>query len=387
MENLPVDGLIVIDDEAAFGEFVGKVATSAGYAATVTGNPGEFRRALGENSPCVIVMDLHMPEMDGFEILRELSDKKSPAKLIVVSGIADPRILETAHRFGREMGLTMAGVLAKPVRAADLKTMLVDLREQTEETTTAGLHEAIARDRLFLEYQPKIDIRTRKLVGVEALVRWRGQSGKIIPPDAFIPLAESSGLIDDLTYWTIDRAFRQRRAWQEKALDLRIAINFSTKSIHDNRLPNLLADKCRELDIPPGAITIELTETASTWDVANLMEVLGRLRIKGFHLSLDDFGTGYSAIIQLVKLPFSELKVDKSFVSEMDRDRGAAIVVKAIIDVGHALGLSVIAEGVEKESQFKMLVDYGCDIVQGFYFFRPMGAGRIESLAGIFDYG
>ena len=382
-----MDRLIVIDDEAAFGEFVGKVATSAGYAATVTGSVGEFRRAFGENQPAVIVMDLQMPEIDGFELLRELSEKASKAKLIMVSGVADPRTLETARRFGRELGLAMAGVLAKPVRAADLKAVLVGLRESAEETTVEGLREAIANDRLFLEYQPKIDIRTRKLVGVEALVRWRGQSGRVIPPDAFIPLAEKSELIDDLTLWTVNHAFRQRRAWQEKALDLQVAINVSAKNIHDHRLPDLLGGKCRELGISPGAITIELTETASTWDVASLMEVLGRFRIKGFHLSLDDFGTGYSAIAQLVKLPFSELKVDKSFVSEMDRVRDAAIVVKAIIDVGHALGLSVVAEGVEKEIQLKMLAEYGCDIAQGFYFFRPMEAGRIEALAGMFDNG
>ena len=382
-----MDRLIVIDDDRAFGEFVNKVATGAGYAATVTDSAGEFRLALGENPPAVIVMDLHMPEIDGFELLRELSEKESKAKLVIVSGVADPRTLETARRFGRELGLAMAGVLAKPVRASDLKAVLVGLRESAEEMTVDGLREAIANDRLFLEYQPKIDIRTRKLSGVEALVRWRGQSGRIIPPDAFIPLAENSGLIDDLTLWTIDRALRQRRAWQDKALDLRVAVNISAKNIHDHRLPDQLCDKCRELGVPPEAITIELTETASMWDVATLMEVLGRFRIKGFHLSIDDFGTGYSSIAQLVKLPFSELKVDKSFVSEMDRVRDAAIVAKAIIDLGHNLGLAVVAEGVEKESQLKMLAEYGCDMAQGFYFFRPMDAGRIEALANIFDKG
>jgi EAL domain-containing protein (putative c-di-GMP-specific phosphodiesterase class I) len=382
-----MDRLIVIDDEAAFGEFVGKVAAAAGYAPTVTGSAGEFRRALDDQPPAVIVMDLHMPEVDGFELLRELSDKESKAKLIVVSGMADPRTLETASRFGREMGLTMAGALAKPVRVADLKAVLLGLRESEEVVTAEGLRQAIAADRLFLEYQPKIDIRTRKLVGVEALVRWHGHNGGVIMPDAFIPLAESSGLIDDLTYWTVDRAFRQRRAWLDRGLDLGIAVNISAKNIHDHRMPDLFGDKCREIGIPSGGITIELTETASTWDVATLMEVLGRFRIKGFHLALDDFGTGYSAIAQLVKLPFSELKVDKSFVSEMDRARDAAIVVKAIIDVGHNLGLSVVAEGVESETQLKMLAGYGCDIAQGFYFFRPMEAGRIEALAGMFDQG
>lgn len=380
-----MDRLIVIDDDRAFGEFVNKVAMGAGYAVTVTDRIGEFRRVLGENPPAVIVMDLQMPEVDGFELLRELSKMQSKAKLIVVSGVADPRTLETAGRFGRELGLAMAGVMGKPVRASDLKAVLIGLRESAEKATVDGLREAIVNDRLFLEYQPKIDIRTRKLVGVEALVRWRGEFGRIIPPDTFIPLAENSGLIDDLTLWTIDRALKQRRAWQEKAFDLKIAINISAKNIHDRRLPDLLGDKCRELGVPPEAITIELTETASMGDVATLLEVLGRFRIKGFHLSIDDFGTGYSAIAQLVKLPFSELKVDKSFVSEMDRIRDAAIVTKAIIDVGHNLGLVVVAEGVETEVQFKMLAEYGCDTAQGFYFFRPMEADRMETLAGMFD--
>src|SRR3989338_1844580 len=129
-----MDRLIVIDDDRAFGEFVNKVATGAGYAASVTDSAGEFRLALGENPPAVIVMDLHMPEIDGFELLRELSEKESKAKLVIVSGVADPRTLETARRFGREMGLTMAEVMAKPVRASDLKAALIGLREPAEET-------------------------------------------------------------------------------------------------------------------------------------------------------------------------------------------------------------------------------------------------------------
>ncbi len=382
-----MNNLIVIDDETAFGEFVGKVAASAGYAPTVTGNPGDFRRALDQSPPAVIVMDLQMPEVDGFELLRELSQRKCKAKLIVVSGMTDPRTLETAGRFGRELGLAVAGVMAKPVRAPELKAALVGLRESEGGTSADNLRAAIANDRLFLEYQPKVDIRTCKLVGVEALVRWRDESGRVIPPDVFIPLAEETGLIDDVTAWTFDRALRQWLAWKEKGFEFRIAVNVSARNIHDPRLPDRLGDKCRKLKVPAGAITIELTETASMRDTATLLEVLGRFRIKGFHLSIDDFGTGYSSIAQLVKLPFSELKVDKSFVSEMDRIRDAAIVAKAIIDVGHNLGLTVVAEGVENENQLKMLADYGCDTAQGFYFFRPMEADRIETLAGMFDSG
>ncbi len=376
--------LIVIDDERSFGDFVGKVAAAAGYEATVTDTIGDFRRAVEEESPSVIVMDLQMPEMDGFELLRELGQNRNKASMIIVSGAVDARTMETARRLGKELGLTMAGILEKPVRAPDLQSLLAGLNGSAEGITPDSLRAAIAADRLFLAYQPKIDLRTKKMAGVEALVRWRDESGKTIYPDAFIPLAEKHDLIDDLTLWVVDHAFRQGGQWRTKGLDLKIAVNISAKNIHDNTLPDLLEAKCREADLPPHSVTLELTETASMQNATMLMEVLGRFRVKGFNLSIDDFGTGYSSVVQLVRLPFSELKVDKSFVMEIDRVRDSAIVAKTIIDMGHNLGLSVVAEGVEKESALKMLCEYGCDLAQGKYFFMPMDAGRIEAQAALF---
>ncbi|MEK7820559.1 MAG: EAL domain-containing response regulator [Pseudomonadota bacterium] len=379
--------LVVIDDERSFGDFVGRVAAAAGYEATVTNTAGEFRRAVEKEAPSVIVMDLQMPETDGFELLRELGDSHNKANMIIVSGAVDSRTMETARRLGKELGLTMAGILEKPVRALDLQSLLAGLNGSAKAITPDSLRAAIANDRLFLAYQPKIDLRTKRLAGVEALVRWRDESGKTIYPDAFIPLAERHNLIDDLTLWVVDRAFRQGGQWRAKGLDLKIAVNISAKNIHDHNLPDLLEAKCREADLPSNSVTLELTETASMQNATMLLEVLGRFRVKGFNLSIDDFGTGYSSVVQLVRLPFSELKVDKSFVMEMDRVKDSAIVAKTIIDMGHNLGLSVVAEGVEKESALKMLCEYGCDFAQGRYFFMPMDAGRVEAHAALFAKG
>ncbi|CAK0768120.1 diguanylate cyclase [uncultured Gammaproteobacteria bacterium] len=293
-----------------------------------------------------------------------------------------------ASRFGGELGLAMAGELHKPIRAVALKTLLAGLRGSVDviaaETvadpvTPETLAKAIAAGRLFLMYQPQVTIPGRRIVGVEALVRWRTASGRVIGPDNFIPLAERSGLIDNLTAWVIDAAVQQAGRWRAEGRDFKVSVNLSARNIHDRHLPDLLAARCRREGVPPEGLVLELTETATMQDAAMLMEVLGRFRLKGFPLSIDDFGTGYSSIAQLLRLPFSELKVDKSFVMSMDRTRESAVVTRTIIDMAHHLGLPVIAEGVETEEAFTLLSEFGCDFAQGYLVSRPVGA---EVIAG-----
>jgi EAL domain-containing protein (putative c-di-GMP-specific phosphodiesterase class I) len=343
-------------------------------------NVTEYHRACAEKFPFVLVVDLQMPDMDGLEILRELAQRKCSSKIVVVSGM-DRRLLDTARRLGTELGLRMAGALEKPVRAAALKDMLSSIRLSDGELTASALSDGIAAGRLMLVYQPKVDIITRQVVGVEALARLRDERGRIIPPDVFIPLAERTDLIDPLTNWVAEHAIDQAGRWRRAGMSLQVAVNLSAKNIHDRQLPDLIATKCRMAEVPPETITLELTETAAMQDVATLLEVLGRFRLKGFHLSIDDFGTGYSSIAQLMKLPFTELKIDKSFVTEMDRARDAAIVTKTIIDLARNLGLATVAEGVEGEAALGMLTEFGCEVAQGYLFSRPVEADAIGTAA------
>ena len=375
-----MNSLLVIDDERAFGAFVVKVATQVGFDATATDNAAEFRRLLAEAMPTVVVLDLQIPDVDGLELLRELGERHCRAKIVLISGM-DARVLDSARRLGGELGLTMASPIQKPIRAAALAQVLASLCDASNELTVASLSQAISEDRLFLVYQPKVEVKTRRLVGVEALVRLKAEDGSVVPPDDFIPLAEQSGLIDRLTERVIDLALPQAAAWHAKGVELQVAVNLSARNIHDRQLPDTLAGKCKANGVPPGTITLELTETTFTADGIILLEVLGRLRLKGFHLSIDDFGIGYSSIAQLLRLPFSELKVDQSFVVKMDRVRESRVVTKTIIDMAHNLGLSAVAEGVETEPVMQLLAEFGCDIAQGYLFSKPVDAARIQSLA------
>lgn len=372
--------LLIIDDEPDFGEFVARVAEAAGFEAVVTDNVKDFRREAKARHPAVVIMDLQMPDVDGIELLREMRGYCADADIILASGM-DTRVLDMTVRLGKALGLRMARSVQKPVRVAELKALLIGLHRPADNVTPSALQEAIQSDRLFLAFQPKHDAMTHRMTGVEALVRWKDPLGRVIFPDAFIPVAEEFELMGPLTRWVAAHAIDQAGIWRAKGLCLDIALNVSGVNMREGDLPDFLADRCRSAGVPTQTVTLELTETASAQDGTKLMEILGRFRLKDFNLAIDDFGTGYSSISQLVRLPFSELKVDKSFVMAMDRETDSAIVAKAVIELGHSLNLKVTAEGVETESALKTLQSYGCDVVQGYYFSKPVPEGEIEAQA------
>ena len=377
-----MNSLVVVDDERAFAEFVAAAASAVGYEVTVANSVDAFRRIVEDHWPSVLVTDLQMPGCDGIELIRELGERGCSSKIILLSG-TDARVLDTAFRLGSAVGLSMAARFSKPVRARVLKEILDELRDRAMEPTAEALAAAIDAGDLFLLYQPKIAIPSKRMIGVEALVRWKLNTGRVIPPASFIPLAESSGLIDRLTWWVVKAAFQQASAWHRTGLDIELAVNLSAINIHDRHLPDGLVELSAREGVEPERVTLELTETASNQDLVTLLEVLGRFRLKGFRLSIDDFGTGYSSVAQLLRLPFSELKIDKSFVTEMDRVPEAAIVARTLIHMAHDLGLRATAEGVERLPCLQMLSECGCDIAQGYLFSKPVNAAAIAALAKV----
>ncbi len=237
----------------------------------------------------------------------------------------------------------------------------------------AALASAIETGALSLVYQPKILLAPRTLAGVEALARWRHPEHGNIPPSDFIPLAETSGLIDPLTSWVAATAARDWTNWTQRGLTTNIAINASAKSLDRLDFPDTIERICQQHGMPCEQIVIELTESIhGGW--IELMDTLTRFRIKGFSISLDDFGTGYSSMVQILRAPFSELKIDKSIVTNADTSKDRRIILKAIIDMAHNLGLPTVAEGVETEAVALLLADLGCDMAQGYYFAPPMPA-------------
>ena len=237
------------------------------------------------------------------------------------------------------------------------------------------LSHAIQANILETYYQPKIIIDTGQIASVEVLLRWQ-QDGKFIPPMEFIPIAEQTGLIHKLDMWVLNNALHEYAKWRQDNINISFAINLSTRSLHDRKLPNQLATLMDVLNIPPTNLTLEITESAIMTDPVLAKHILGLLDNMGIQLSIDDFGTGYSSLAYLKQLPVDELKIDRGFVMNMLNDRDDAVIVRATIDLAHNLGLRVVAEGVESEEIMDKLKLYECDLAQGYGICKPLPASE-----------
>jgi len=239
------------------------------------------------------------------------------------------------------------------------------------EAIEAALRRAIDDGTIGLAYQPKLDIPTGRVTGVEALARWSDARLGRQDPAVFIPIAEEKGLIGAITEAGIKAALGQWLAWREQGIVLDIAYNISPTLLGDLDFPDRLQGWCHEAGVPAEHLTLELTEGA-TQHVVHLMDTLTRLRIKGIRAAIDDFGTGYSSLLQLRQLPFNELKIDKWFVTDSTRSPDSALIIHSIIDLAHGLGMSVTAEGVASDVEYDLLARYGCDRAQGSLISMPM---------------
>lgn len=248
--------------------------------------------------------------------------------------------------------------------------------KRDEKLLLDSLERALGTSALRLVYQPKVDAADGRLVRVEALVRWTHEELGPVPPSRFVPLAEEHGLIDQLTQWALRTALRQWRDWRGEGLDTSVAVNISALSLQHLDFPDLVERLCRALDVPTDRLVLELTEGA-TQPLIKLMDTLTRFRIKGVGLAIDDFGTGFSGLIQLRRLPFSELKIDRQFVTDLPRSKDDEVIVRSVIELAHGLGLLVTAEGVETVEQLARLRDLGCDLVQGYLLAHPLEAKEL----------
>ncbi len=230
---------------------------------------------------------------------------------------------------------------------------------------------------LELHYQPKVNSRTGAITGAEALLRWHHPTRGAVSPVVFVPVAERFGLIDALGQWVIEAACRQVRTWQEQGLTLNVAINLSVHQLRQKDLVERVVAAVQRHAVPAQQLTFEVTESAAMEDAQASLRMFMRLTDCGMGISIDDFGTGYSSLSHLRKLPASQLKIDRSFVSDLERESDARAIVRAVIRLAHALGLSVVAEGVETEEQKNILLRMGCDELQGYLFAKPMPARQL----------
>ncbi|HRE91697.1 MAG TPA: EAL domain-containing response regulator [Myxococcota bacterium] len=381
--------LLILDDEAAMGQTIANIARTAGFEARAVIDAASFFKELDAWTPTHIALDLIMPDVDGIEVLRQLGDAGCGASVLITSGVGT-RVLEAAKQSALEHGLEIAGVVSKPFSPSKLRALLTNsvprpsqqiavAVARPELTITAELlSAALSQGQIELAYQPKIHCADGSLAGFEALARWRHPTHGFIPPDRFIIAAENFDLIDPLTERLFDAALSWFAAFTRGRPGLRLSLNVSRRSLGDIAFAERVLGHCSRHGVAPESIILEVTETSALTDPTTSLDLLTRLRFKGFRLSIDDFGVGYSSIAQLVRLPFSELKVDKSFVINAAASAEARTVVKAIIGLAHNLGLEVTAEGVEDGTTLEFLRECGCNLAQGYHIARPMFPVDVE---------
>ncbi|HET6159837.1 MAG TPA: EAL domain-containing response regulator [Dongiaceae bacterium] len=371
--------LLIVDDEPAIGAFIGRVAATAGYEVLAVSTTDNFMEHVRNWRPTHIMMDLQMPVADGLTLLSNLAAEKCTASIILISGV-DRTVVEAARRIAIERGLDVTAALTKPIRVADLTEALNVAKREDPWLTVASLAVGLERGEFNLLYQPKVALETGEISGVEALIRWQHGSRGMVSPLDFIPFAESSAFIDQLTHWVSKAACDQLSAWDEGGTQLEMALNISARNLHEPRFAELLDSECRKAGIAPARVTLELTETAAMQDAVQMMDVLTRLRLKGFKLSIDDFGTGYSSLVQLHRLPFSEIKIDRAFVADCTTSAESRSIVRLVIDLAHALGMKSVAEGVESAEVLDLLRELGCDQAQGYFIARPLAANDVPDI-------
>jgi EAL domain-containing protein (putative c-di-GMP-specific phosphodiesterase class I)/DNA-binding NarL/FixJ family response regulator len=410
---LPVERLLILDDDPHLGGVMKTIAEKFGAVVRLTAGPGEFFDEFESWRPTLIALDLVMPQMDGIQVLAELAKRHCGARIIITSG-QDGRVLDAAGRTATEQGLAIAGILSKPFPIAAFRALLRDARPlgaghpaasaraassaaaPVFTPSAASIDQALQTKQFRPAFQPKVQCADGRLSGFEALARWLHPQYGQIGPDLFIPVAERSGLIDALTYQILDQALDWLARYFPQPPGtlgnspaatitggISLAVNISANTLKDAGFVENVTDRCNRFGIQPERLSFELTESSAMDDPVASLALLTRARLKGFHLSLDDFGTGFSSMLQLVRLPFSEIKIDRSFVMTATRSAESRAVVKSVVDLGASLGLVTVAEGVEDAETLEFLRDIGCDLAQGYHISRPMLAGAVDEwLAG-----
>lgn len=380
--------LVSLDDGPEISALVSAIAAPLGYVCETAGTFEQFRSCLAgwPEAPAVIVVDVMMPGVDGVEVLRYLAEQRCPSRILLLSRV-DKRILAVVVEMALASGLQIIGALRKPFTRTELELALrqevrVAVAERKRDpvlpaVTEDELRRAIAGGQLVLYYQPRIDCRTGAAAGVEVSVRWRHPLHGVLHSPAFVDLAGSPALASALAACVMRQAFADAQEFASQGWMPTLSINVSAFFLRDTRLPELLFAHAQAADIAPARIIIDIRESGVIERTVELFDILARLRLLGFNLSIHDFGTGFSMVRQLRRIPASEVRIDKEFIRAMTSDHDAGIIVRKTIELGHELGMTVVAEDVRSREQFETLRQLGCDLAQGDLISEPMTASRI----------
>jgi len=368
---------LIVDDEPGIRNFVQHVAESVGMQAIGAASGRDALEKLKGATPSIIVMDMQMPNGDGVQLIQGLAALGIKAKIVILSG-SDSRLLEVSGEIARQRGLDIGAVLQKPVRFEDLRRTLAGLHSASMPFSADSLRKAIADHAPILHYQPKIRLSDASFCGVEALLRCKDAAGRPVSPELVLSIAEEAGIMPELNDRICRSAIEQRRAWSDAGRELDIAINLSASESFDRELPDRLEALCTEQNVPAPTIILEMTESSVERDNLAAAETMTRLRLIGFRLSIDDFGTGHSSLVRLRQMPFSELKIDRSFVGTLQKSSENAVIVRSLVQLAQNLEMHCVMEGVEDAFALNFASQLGCDEVQGYYIAKPMPPSEIR---------
>ncbi|HVT53350.1 MAG TPA: EAL domain-containing response regulator [Dongiaceae bacterium] len=371
---------LIVDDEEGIRHFVQHVAESVGLNTVLASGGAEALQVLKTLTPAIVIMDMQMPNGDGVQLIQGLAGLGLKCTVVVLSG-GDHRLLDVTNEIARQRGIEIGATLQKPVRFNDLRECLAAIYTRATPFSADALRAALEDRTPLLHYQPKIRLSDGAFIGVEALLRIRDGGGRPVPPDFALSIAEQAGLMPELNQRVFEDAVAQRRMWSEAGLELDVAVNLSASGSFDHELPARLSALCTAENVPPRSIVIEMTETALNADNLIAMETMVRLRLLDFRLSIDDFGTGHSSLVRLRRMPFSELKIDRSFAGGLGEGGENAVIVRSLANLARNLELHSVIEGVEEEAALRFATEVGCDEAQGYHIAKPMAPEEIKQFA------
>ena len=380
--------ILLVDDDAFALKLVRHQLGQLGYSEVEAfADPHEALVRLEGDASTVdmILLDLQMPGIDGIEFVRHLARINFAGGVALLSG-EDDRILQTAFRLASAHRLSVRGALHKPVTPGQLEVLLGAAISAPTRRPSGGarkhytaerLREAIAAHELTNVYQPKVELATGQVRGVETLVRWQHPEDGMVFPDQFISLAEENGLIDALTRLVLENAIAQAHVWEAAGLQLHVGVNVSMENLSDLDFPDFVAKALAAAGTSHRSLVLEVTESRLMTNVISALDILTRLRLKHIGLSIDDFGTGHSSLAQLRDIPFDELKVDRGFVHGSADDGAKRAILEASLAMAKQLGMTTVGEGVEDRADWDSLRASGCTLAQGYFVARPMPAGAL----------
>ncbi|MCB1984206.1 MAG: EAL domain-containing response regulator [Burkholderiales bacterium] len=390
--------VMLLDDDRFMLDFVSELLKELGVDEVLRVQDGKTGlEVLSEQVKEIdlLICDIEMPKMDGIEFLRHIANRKYCGNIVLFSGI-DADLLKAAERFAKVSGLQVLGTLPKPVTLGALAAVMEKLAQGVTVTHHNGtqssklridvndIRNALLNDEFSVFYQPKVVVSDFRTNGFESLARWRHAQIGFIPPDEFIPVIEQTeGLMDEFTLIILRKSVHQLALWLDQGLDLKASVNISMENLNRHDLPEIFEEVVRTARVPRNRVVLEITEGKLGKDFALCLDILTRLRIKGFGLSIDDFGTGYATMETLNNLPFTELKIDRVFVNAAVSDPSSRAIVESSINLGKEFGLNIVAEGVENQTEWDLVAGLGCTEVQGYFISKPLPHEEFSQLNGL----